>query len=132
MGIDQTEYNNIRNHVMRHISAEQTMPWEGDLALTTPGLNLQSTERMGYYLRTYQDGRVGEARDRKLTASQVRKSLSGAMDSTTHEHGTAPDNTPELCMLLQILKGLLADLVRKGWNATRFMEGSRRLIDPTV
>ena len=52
------------------------------------------------------------------------KSLSGAIDSATREHGTAPDNTPELCTLLQILKGLLADLARKGWNATRFMEGS--------
>ena len=53
------------------------------------------------------------------------KSLSGAIDSATREHGTPPDNIPELCTLLQILKGLLAD---KGWKATHFMEGSRRLI----
>ena len=43
-------------------------------ALTTSGLNLQSTERTGYYFGTYQDGRVGEARDRKVTASQVNPS----------------------------------------------------------
>jgi hypothetical protein len=27
----------------------------------------------------------------------------------------------------ETLKGLLSDLVRKSWNATRFMEGKRRL-----
>jgi len=46
----------------------------GGLALTTSGLSLQSTERTGYYFGTYQDGRVGEARDHKVTASQVNPS----------------------------------------------------------
>ena len=37
------------------------------------------------------------------------------------------DQVVAACSAKEVLKGLIRDLVRKSWNATRFMEGSRRM-----
>ena len=37
------------------------------------------------------------------------------------------DQAVAACLAKEVLKGLIKDLVRKSWNATHFMEGSRRM-----